>query len=44
MDADIPEDVTAVFDMMYQFDKFVFAIPEFTGMMSSSTKNLLDWL
>jgi NAD(P)H-dependent FMN reductase len=43
MDADIPKDVTAVFDMMYQFDKFVFAIPEFTGMMSSSTKNLLDW-
>ena len=43
MDADIPEDVTAVFDIMYQFDKFVFAIPEFTGMMSSSTKNLLDW-
>ena len=43
MDADIPQDVTAVFDMMHQFDKFVFAIPEFTGMMSSSTKNLLDW-
>lgn len=43
MDADIPEDVTAVFDMMHKFDKFVFAIPEFTGMMSSSTKNLLDW-
>ena len=43
MDADIPKDVTAVFDMMSKFDKFVFAIPEFTGMMSSSTKNLLDW-
>ena len=43
MDAAIPEDVTAVFDMMNKFDKFVFAIPEFTGMMSSSTKNLLDW-
>ncbi len=43
MDADIPEDVTALFDMMHKFDKFVFAIPEFTGMMSSSTKNLLDW-
>jgi NAD(P)H-dependent FMN reductase len=43
MDADIPKDVTAVFDMMSKFNKFVFAIPEFTGMMSSSTKNLLDW-
>lgn len=43
MDADIPEDVTAVFDMMHQYDKFIFAVPEFTGMMSSSTKNLLDW-
>lgn len=43
MDADIPKDVTAVFDMMHQFDKFIFAVPEFTGMMSSSTKNLLDW-
>ena len=43
MDADIPKDVAALFLMMHQFDKFVFAIPEFTGMMSSSTKNLLDW-
>tara|TARA_B110000858_G_C17800253_1_gene474855 strand:- start:474 stop:1058 length:585 start_codon:yes stop_codon:yes gene_type:complete len=43
MDADIPEDVAAVFDMMHRFDKFIFAVPEFTGMMSSSTKNLLDW-
>ena len=43
MDAVIPSEVKRVFDMMSQFDKFVFAIPEFTGMMSSSTKNLLDW-
>lgn len=43
MDAVIPDGVVAVFNMMHQFDKFVFAIPEFTGMMSSSTKNLLDW-
>ena len=43
MDADIPKEVSKVFDMMNKFDKFVFAIPEFTGMMSSSTKNLLDW-
>ena len=34
MDADIPKPVQDVFDMMHQFDKFVFAIPEFTGMMS----------
>jgi len=43
MDADIPQSVRDVFSMMDQYDKFVFSIPEFTGMMSSSTKNLLDW-
>lgn len=43
MDSVIPDEVSKVFDMMNQFDRFVFAIPEFTGMMSSSTKNLLDW-
>lgn len=43
MDCPIPSAVQEVFDMMHQYDKFVFAIPEFTGMMSSSTKNLLDW-
>jgi NAD(P)H-dependent FMN reductase len=40
----IPKSVTAALNEMYKHEKFVFAIPEFTGMMSSSTKNLLDWL
>tara|TARA_R110000764_G_scaffold67784_3_gene140809 strand:- start:744 stop:1331 length:588 start_codon:yes stop_codon:yes gene_type:complete len=44
MSAVIPQAVLNVVAMMYKHDKFVFAIPEFTGMMSSSTKNLLDWL
>lgn len=43
MDEDIPKPVQDIFDVMYQHDKFVFAIPESTSMMSSSTKNLLDW-
>ena len=43
MDADIPNSVNELFVMMYNYDRFVFAIPEYTGMMSASTKNLLDW-
>tara|TARA_B110000977_G_C11011519_1_gene467870 strand:- start:122 stop:709 length:588 start_codon:yes stop_codon:yes gene_type:complete len=43
MDAIVPESVTSLLNNMYDYDKFVFAIPEFTGMMSSSTKNILDW-
>lgn len=43
MDADIPHSVNKLFEMMYNYDRFVFAIPEYTGMMSAGTKNLLDW-
>jgi NAD(P)H-dependent FMN reductase len=44
MNDEIPLVVSDFIKSMYLYDKFVFAIPEFTGMMSSSTKNLLDWL
>jgi NAD(P)H-dependent FMN reductase len=44
MDETIPSEVQKIIDYMYKFDKFIFTIPEFTGMMSASTKNLLDWL
>lgn len=44
MNEDIPDQVKQVIDDMYKYDKFIFAIPEFTGMMSASAKNLLDWL
>ena len=40
----VPKVVDDLMQSMYQYDKFVFAIPEFSGMMSSSTKNLLDWM
>jgi len=40
----VPKVVDDLLQSMYDYDKFVFAIPEFTGMMSSSTKNLLDWM
>jgi len=43
MDSDVPPEVKRLLDHMFKFDKFIFAIPEFTGMMSASTKNLLDW-
>jgi NAD(P)H-dependent FMN reductase len=44
MNEKIPKEVLRVIDHMHKFDRFIFAIPEFTGMMSASTKNLLDWL
>ena len=44
MDQLVPTSVVGLVNSMYNYDKFVFAIPEFTGMMSSSTKNLLDWM
>ena len=44
MNNKIPKVVEDLIQSMYVYDKFVFAIPEFTGMMSSSTKNLLDWM
>jgi len=40
----IPKVVDDLMQSMYHYDKFIFAIPEFSGMMSSSTKNLLDWM
>jgi NAD(P)H-dependent FMN reductase len=40
----IPHEAKRIIDYMYNFDKFIFAVPEYTGMMSASTKNLLDWL
>ena len=42
--ARIPTDMQKLSNSMYEYDKFVFAVPEFTGMMSSSTKNILDWM
>jgi len=44
IDDEVPKVVVDLLDSMRGFEKFVFAIPEFTGMMSSSTKNLLDWM
>lgn len=44
MDNNVPEDFQNLANSMYEYDKFIFAIPEFTGMMSASTKNLLDWM
>jgi NAD(P)H-dependent FMN reductase len=44
MDEEVPDEMKRLSQGMYQHDKFVFAIPEFTGMMSSSTKNILDWM
>jgi NAD(P)H-dependent FMN reductase len=44
MDEKLPPDVKRLLDRMFEFDQFIFAIPEFTGMMSSGTKNLLDWV
>ena len=44
MDTAAPIDMQKLAAVMYEYDKFVFAIPEFTGMMSSSTKDILDWM
>ena len=44
MDDKVPKVVNDLIQSMHQYDMFIFAIPEFTGMMSSSTKNLLDWM
>jgi len=44
MNAKLPSEVERLINYMHTFDRFVFSIPEFTGMMSASTKNLLDWL
>lgn len=44
MNAVLPSEVQRLIDHMYKFDRFIFTVPEFTGMMSASTKNLLDWL
>lgn len=44
MNKTLPYDVKRIIDYMHQFDEFIFTVPEFTGMMSASTKNLLDWL
>lgn len=44
MNETLPPGVKQLIDYMYQFDEFIFTVPEFTGMMSASTKNLLDWL
>tara|TARA_R100001377_G_C3187981_1_gene109349 strand:- start:711 stop:1304 length:594 start_codon:yes stop_codon:yes gene_type:complete len=44
IDSYVPDSVRSIISSMFQYDNFVFAIPEFTGMMSSSTKNLLDWM
>lgn len=44
IDNSIPKDFQKLANSMYTYDKFIFAIPEFTGMMSASTKNLLDWM
>ncbi|MBG11249.1 MAG: hypothetical protein CMD92_08840 [Gammaproteobacteria bacterium] len=44
MEDPVPQSLLDLIDEMWKYDKFVFAVPEFTAMMSSSTKNLLDWL
>lgn len=44
IDEPIPVQVKQLIDYMHTFDQFIFTVPEFTGMMSASTKNLLDWL
>lgn len=44
IDDPVPQVLLDLINEMWKYDKFVFAIPEYTAMMSSSTKNLLDWL
>ena len=44
MEEVLPPEVDRLIKNMHKFDRFIFTVPEFTGMMSASTKNLLDWL
>ena len=39
-----PKDVTTLIDIMHDYNKFVFAVPEMTEQMGTAFKNFLDWL
>lgn len=43
VDEDVPSDIDTLFTEMFNYDAFVFAVPEMTGLMSAGFKNLLDW-
>ena len=43
-DGIVPKDITVLIDIMHNYDKFVFAVPEMTEQMGAAFKNFLDWL
>jgi len=43
-DGVVPEEVDRLITKLFEYDKFVFAVPEMTGQMGAAFKNFLDWL
>ena len=43
-DGIVPQEVDRLITKLFQYDKFVFAVPEMTGQMGGAFKNFLDWL
>lgn len=40
----VPKEVDKIITKLYNYDQFVFAVPEMTGQMGAAFKNFLDWL
>jgi NAD(P)H-dependent FMN reductase len=43
-DGIVPTEVDRLITKLFEYDKFVFAVPEMTGQMGGAFKNFLDWL
>ena len=43
-DGVVPQEVDKLITKLYEYNQFVFAVPEMTGQMGAAFKNFLDWL
>ena len=43
-DGVVPQEVDRLIAKLYEYDQFVFAVPEMTAQMGAAFKNFLDWL
>lgn len=43
-DGVVPQEVDRLITKLYEYDQFVFAVPEMTSQMGAAFKNFLDWL
>ena len=43
-DGVVPQEVDKLITKLYEYEQFVFAVPEMTGQMGAAFKNFLDWL